>query len=271
MHNTAPPISKLSGNQFCYMFYATNDIYCHAVITAITQLYRLKKADHIDIVVMHFSVSDQLIHHLQSIGSKTVELEPDLIANHDYFHHAFLKLKAFQFTQYKKILFLDADSLSLKNLDHLFLTDMNHPIYMPAAYWIDDVTPFFTSAVILLQPSAQLYDDMIRYALSCTEANRGFDMDVLNNFFAGRIGQLDSHYCCLNSEWETCGQYNYFGDQNQSQSLIKHVHFSALGKPWQYEPAELHALRPNAHPFFYTLWSTWWDRAKQAQTLLNNI
>ena len=71
------------------------------------------------------------------------------------------KLQLFGLTQYKRLIYMDADGLVLRNMDHLFsLPDA--PVAMPRAYWLDQ--PRMCNALAVVQPSAQRLEELLQRA-----------------------------------------------------------------------------------------------------------
>ena len=71
------------------------------------------------------------------------------------------KLQMFSLTQYKRLIYLDADGLVLRNMNHLFsLPDA--AVAMPKAYWLDQ--PRMCNALAVVQPSAQRLEELLQHA-----------------------------------------------------------------------------------------------------------
>ena len=140
-------------------------------------------------------------------------------------------------------------------MDHLFTMPLKGEIAAPPAYWLKQ--PCITSAIFVTEPTLDKWEKIKKHFVSAHE-NRYYDMNIINPAFEGHIHVLPEEYLYLNSEWETASCYNYLGNQDQSLNKVHLVHFTALGKPWNYSPRQVRRLRPNAHPTFYYLWEEWW-------------
>ena len=77
----------------------------------------------------------------------------------------FTKLNCWRLTQYKKCVFMDADTLVVRNIDDLF--DREELSASPDAGWPD----CFNSGVFVYAPSEQTYQNLVSFALSM----RSFD------------------------------------------------------------------------------------------------
>ncbi|KAL6769306.1 PGSIP6 [Auxenochlorella protothecoides x Auxenochlorella symbiontica] len=92
------------------------------------------------------------------------------------FWAVYTKLLVFNLTQYERVVYLDADTIALRNLDALFLCDglcgvMRH-------------SERLNSGVMVLQPQAQLFSDMMS-RIEQTPSYTGGDQGFLNAYFSG--------------------------------------------------------------------------------------
>jgi glycogenin glucosyltransferase len=138
---------------------------------------------------------------------------PDLIS-------AFTKIELWRQTQYKKIIYLDADVVALRAPDELFALDTDFAA-VPDIGWPD----CFNTGVMVLRPNLQDY-----YALQAF-AQRGISFDgadqgLLNMHFRN-WQRLSFAYNCTPS-----GHYQYVPAFRHFQSTISLVHFIGQQKPW---------------------------------------
>jgi len=243
------------GPRFAYAFYATCDEYAIAVLVAVHQLIQLGSQDGIDFVVLHLPLSQSILSRMHAMGIKTRRVEPLPHTHGQYFRDCLVKFRVFQLVQYSRIVFMDADTLPLGEIDPVFSHDFNQDIAAPDAYWLEE--PCVSSAFLLVKPSVQLWNRVQKHFDSAAK-NRLYDMDILNIEFKDEIAPLPPDYLCLDSEWvEKDGKF-CFGDPQETYNRVKLVHFSAFTKPWYFHPKKLRRLCPDAHPIFYELWDTWW-------------
>ncbi len=71
------------------------------------------------------------------------------------------KLSIFKLTEYKRIIYFDADGLVMKNMNHLFSLPPT-PIAMPRAYWLDQ--PFFSDQIAVIEPSEERLEELLAQA-----------------------------------------------------------------------------------------------------------
>ncbi len=247
----------MSNARFAYVFYATNDVYALGALVAIKQLKHLQVQDEIEFVILHLSLSDHILVKIEEMEVIAKPVSPlNFYSPDNHYKDCLIKLRVFHLIQYDRIVFLDADSLPLKNLDHLFTLPFKESIAAPRAYWLPQ--PFITSLLLVVNPSLILWNQVQKY-FETAEENNLYDMDIVNYAFKDEIHFLPDTYACLNTEWEDQNRPFYFDSpEHNYDEEIKVVHFSALGKPWSHHPTDVPNLRPQAHPIFYKLWLDWW-------------
>lgn len=94
------------------------------------------------------------------------------------FDGVFTKLRAWELTDLEKVVFLDADTLVLQNVDDLF---ERSEISAAPDFLMPDR---FNSGVMVLEPSAETFRRMVE-SLESTASYDGGDQGFLNSFFAG--------------------------------------------------------------------------------------
>lgn len=241
-------------HSMAYAFYATNDKYAVAVLVVYRLLRRLVVRDDVDFVVLHLGVSPGLLATMREVGMITIECEPLPYVHDEWYRHCLTKLRIFQLTQYKRVIYMDADALPLRSLDELFDLSDDYGVAAPRAYWLDQ--PWVTSFLIALRPRPDLWRRVEKHFESARETRR-YDMEILNIEFRDELLFLDDEYGCINVEWESRSTPCHFGDPRAAISRIPIVHFSAVGKPWEYSTSEIRELRPDAYDIFFDLWARW--------------
>ncbi|KAK9362590.1 nucleotide-diphospho-sugar transferase [Lipomyces starkeyi] len=137
-------------------------------------------------------------------------------------YQSFTKILAWNQTQYKRIVYLDADTLPLTNIDDLFDSDGSIAA-CPDAGWPD----VFNSGVIVLTPSHS--DFLGLYALADSgESFDGGDQGLLNAYFGFSWSRLPFLY----NVTPTTG-YQYAPAFHKFSRDVKIVHFIGTPKPWQ--------------------------------------
>ena len=218
----------VTAERYAYLFFATSKAHVCAVRSMIHQIKYLgsRAADFIVISEEDAYFEDDII---------VVGMDNQILSsNVGYYRHSFQKFQAFKMTQYDRIIWLDADSLLMKPIDHLFdLPTVS--VAAPIANWENEMC--VTSALMIITPSIEVWNTLIVPNLH-KYVNRA-DMDLLNEVYEHRIGDnrilpemlvLPSKYLTLTTE------FTYPEPYNNDEKLWKDVyvfHFSgAFGKPW---------------------------------------
>jgi glycogenin glucosyltransferase len=111
----------------------------------------------------------RLVEPIENPNPKTAQLFPR-------FHNTFTKLRAWDLTDYDHIVFLDADTIVLQNVDELF----DRPDFAAAPdFFLPDR---FNSGVMSLVPNHQVFREMVD-RLGKTESYDGGDQGFLNLYF----------------------------------------------------------------------------------------
>ena len=142
------------------------------------------------------------------------------LMNRPELHSAFTKINLWKQTQYRKIVYLDADVVALRAPDELF--DLDAPFAAaPDIGWPD----CFNSGVMVLSPNVGDYYATLALAQRGISFD-GADQGLLNMHFT-RFHRLSFTYNCTPS-----GNYQYVPAYRHFQSGISMVHYIGREKPW---------------------------------------
>ncbi|KZT52511.1 glycosyltransferase family 8 protein [Calocera cornea HHB12733] len=142
------------------------------------------------------------------------------------------KLHAFRLTQFQKIIFLDADTLPLQPLSHLFL--LPDPLAAaPDAGWPD----CFNSGVLVLDPSEKSFDELREMARTRGSWDGG-DQGLLNEWAGDAWKRISFTY-----NTTPTAAYTYKPAYARFHDQIKLLHFIGPQKPWLSLP-----IRPSRPP-----------------------
>ena len=145
----------------------------------------------------------------------------------------FCKLALWRLTNYRRLVFLDADTLVVKNIDKLF----GYPEFCAAPNLYETLADMhrLNSGVFVATPNAATYDSMLRQLDIPGAFWQRTDQTFLESYFPDWHG-LPYTYNAL--------QYLYFNlPQLWRWESIKVVHYQ-YEKPWQPEHPKAHLLRP---------------------------
>ncbi|CAJ0567278.1 unnamed protein product, partial [Mesorhabditis spiculigera] len=138
----------------------------------------------------------------------------------------FTKLHCWRLTQYTKAVFLDADTLVLRNVDELFERDEFSAA--PDIGWPD----FFNSGVFVFRPNEETYRSLMHHATTQGSFD-GADQGLLNSYFSGWRESSSAHR--LPFIYNVTGGifYTYAAAYNKLKDQVKIVHFIGTQKPWR--------------------------------------
>ncbi|KAF9904224.1 hypothetical protein EC991_002927 [Linnemannia zychae] len=149
------------------------------------------------------------------------------------------KIHVFNQTQYSKVVFLDADTLVLRNIDDLFDTAANGSLEdedrnkrfaaSPDAGWPD----CFNSGVFVCKPSYKDYTGLIQMA-SQEGTFDGGDQGLLNSYFSGWSRGEASNRLPFTYNTTPTASYSYAPAYQQYRDRLAVVHFIGNFKPWQW-------------------------------------
>lgn len=238
--------------QNIYATLLTNKDYLKGVFTLSFSLKK-QKAKHPFFVFLTPDVSNQLEDKLKAHQIITRRISkippPNLNCQSKRFLHSWSKLELWNQTDIKKIVYLDADTITLKNIDTLFKVPLKDGIAMAPAClcnpekkpnyppdWNADncyfnpfkksKAPFYGNAgVICLEPNARVYKEMLKAIDQEKNLSTPFaDQDFLNIYFKGEITPLhhsvNTLKTCLIHHSEIC-----------HLKAVKVLHY-ILEKPW---------------------------------------
>ncbi|KAK5662812.1 hypothetical protein OQA88_6223 [Cercophora sp. LCS_1] len=143
------------------------------------------------------------------------------LMNRPDLHSAFTKINLWRQTQFKKIVYLDADVVAYRAPDELF--DLPHAFSAaPDIGWPD----LFNTGVMVLTPNMGDYYAMMAMAQRGISFD-GADQGLLNMHFKNTYNRLSFTYNVTPS-----AHYQYVPAYKHFQSSINLVHFIGSEKPW---------------------------------------
>ncbi|XP_062158957.1 galactinol synthase 1 [Alnus glutinosa] len=264
-------------------FLAGNGDYVKGVVGLAKGLRKLKSAYPL-VVAMLPDVPEEHREILRSQGCIVREIEPIYPPeNHTQFAMAYYvinysKLRIWDFEEYSKMMYLDADIQVFENIDHLFDTPDGYfyavmdcfcektwshtPQYKigycqqcpekvtwPADQMGSPPPPlYFNAGMFVFEPSRLTYESLLE-VLQITPPTPFAEQDFLNMFFKDVYKPIPLVYnLVLAMLWRH--------PENVELEKVKVVHYCAAGsKPWRYTGKEVNMDREDIK----TLVSKWWD------------
>lgn len=203
---------KIGGAGHCQKYYAS----CHK--RAQCQDYGKDVQGSSGSLISHQTVYNEIIPVETISNVKPANLyrmdRPDLIS-------AFTKIELWRQTQFRTIVYLDADVVAIRAPNELLNSDA-HLSAVPDVGWPD----CFNSGMLVLQPNMGDYYSLLALAERGISFD-GADQGLLNMHFR-RWHRLSFTYNCTPS-----GSYQYVPAYKHFHSSISLVHFIGREKPWK--------------------------------------
>ncbi|TGJ83398.1 hypothetical protein E0Z10_g5348 [Xylaria hypoxylon] len=144
-----------------------------------------------------------------------------LLMNRTDLHSAFTKINLWKQTQFRKIVYIDADVVAYRAPDELF--SITHPFSAaPDIGWPD----LFNTGVMVLTPNMGDYYAMMAMAERGISFD-GADQGLINTHFRNNYNRISFAYNVTPS-----AHYQYIPAYRHFQSSINMVHFIGSEKPW---------------------------------------
>lgn len=159
---------------------------------------------------------------------------PDLIST-------FTKIELWKQTQYKRIVYLDADMVVLRAPNELLTMNTNFAA-VPDVGWPD----CFNSGMMVLNPNLSDYYSLLALAQRGISFD-GADQGLLNMHFTEWDRLSFTYNCTPNANYQYVPAYKYF------QNTIKVIHFIGAEKPW----TQGRDYKPNSGVYGELL-ARWW-------------
>uniref|UniRef100_A0A183ABV3 glycogenin glucosyltransferase n=1 Tax=Echinostoma caproni TaxID=27848 RepID=A0A183ABV3_9TREM len=138
----------------------------------------------------------------------------------------FTKLHCWRLTQYRKAVFMDADTLVLQNIDDLFERDELSAAPDPG--WPD----CFNSGVFVFVPNQETYERLLQFAMEIGSFDGG-DQGLLNLFFHDWATKDIRRHLPFLYNVISQALYSYLPAFTRFRNRIRVVHFIGAEKPWQ--------------------------------------
>jgi glycogenin glucosyltransferase len=219
-------------SKFAWVTLATNDSYSLGALVVASSLKRVNTAHEL-VVLITPGVSAPMRSKLSAVFNIVEDV--NVLDSQDSAHLAllsrpelgitFTKLHCWRLTQYEKCVFLDADTLVLKNCDELF--EREELSASPDVGWPD----CFNTGVFVYKPSLETYTKLIEFATTKGSFDGG-DQGLLNQFFSDWSTKDISKHLPFVYNTTTTAVYSYIPAFKQFGENVKILHFIGTIKPW---------------------------------------
>lgn len=217
------------GNEDVYATLLLNDAYLPGALVLAHSLRDAGTKKKLVVLYTSETVSTEVLNELKTVFDDTIPVKPIknnkpanlYLMNRPDLHSAFTKINLWKLTQFRKIVYIDADVLALRAPDELF--DLTHPFSAaPDIGWPD----IFNTGVMALTPNIGDYHALFAMAERGVSFD-GADQGLLNIYFKDNFNRLPFTYNVTPS-----AHYQYLPAYRHFQSSINMVHFIGREKPW---------------------------------------
>ncbi|KAI1262150.1 glycosyltransferase family 8 protein [Xylariaceae sp. FL1019] len=217
------------GEEDVYATLLLSDTYLPGALVLAHSLRDAATTKKLAVLVTLDSVSPEAVTELKSLYDHVIPVprirnaHPANLAlmNRADLHSAFTKINLWKQTQFRKIVYIDADVVALRAPDELF--SITHPFSAaPDIGWPD----LFNTGVMVLTPNMGDYYAMMAMAERGISFD-GADQGLINMHFRTNYNRISFTYNVTPS-----AHYQYIPAYRHFQSSINMVHFIGSDKPW---------------------------------------
>lgn len=151
------------------------------------------------------------------------------------------KLHIWRLTMFQKAIFVDIDTLFVKNTDEVFKNKRLSAV--------SDLGDTFNTGFFLFKPSISKYDRMISVYQKTDSYNQG-DQGFINTFFSNQ------HTTRLSSEFNTMCKSRFYSLWNVSKTEARLLHYTSETKPWNFFYLSHKSFYENFDVEFYYRWQS---------------
>ncbi|CAH8491543.1 unnamed protein product [Schistosoma mattheei] len=238
---------------------ATNDEYCVGALVLAASLKQSETSKELTILVTP-GLSSQMRQLLCSTYDNVIEVQPvitkgcgqPVIGGRTELIETFTKIQVWSLIQFTKVVFMDADTLVLQNVDELF--DRSGFTAAPDPLWPD----CFNSGVFILEPSMDTYNGLLRMLFDSGSFD-GREQGLLNTYFSNWLEGDISHrlpciYNCI-CRISDDTSFEFYTSRSawvQFGGSVRVVHFAGPIKPWHKTSAAKTCSQAAFRTFFNT-------------------
>lgn len=172
----------------------------------------------------------------------------------------YTKLEIFKLVQYTKLVYIDADMMVLKNIDHLF--NCPHMSSVAAGCWGKRKDFNFNSGLLVLQPNIEEYNTLVDISIEHGDTCPG-DQNVLQRFFtdwpSNKKLHLGMEYNIFASQIGlTKSKYYIDGRDDEKKGIPLYIIHFVTPKPWVEK--DVHMISDSSK-FLYEKWEVCYNES----------
>lgn len=248
-------------SKFAWVTLATNDSYSLGALVVAHSLKRVHTAHQLAVLITP-GVSESMKNKLRTVFNLVEEV--NLLDSKDKSNLAllkrpelgitFTKLHCWRLTQYEKCVFLDADTLVLRNCDELF--EREELSAAPDVGWPD----CFNSGVYVYKPNLETFSSLMEYAVTHGSFDGG-DQGLLNSYFSDWAHKDIAKHLPFVYNTSSVASYSYLPAFKQFGQNTKILHFIGTAKPWlqNFNSETRKVYIPGGYQHLANFLQFWWD------------
>lgn len=232
---------------YSYVSLLTNDSYSYGIVLLVESMKAVKTKYPLHVLVTK-NVSNAVLELLNQLENVTYEIVDYIPITEEIYEfnkkknpalavtwkNCWTKFRIFNLIQFDKIVFLDADIMLMKNLDHLF-TKKHMTAALDGEYF--NLWPgwdHFNSGCLVVEPSQEEFNNILKYAQSLKKEDLPdyvfADQELLNFYYKDWPQKKELH---LNKYYNIFPPYV---QQSQIEDLDKNCYFMHYvgRKPWTF-------------------------------------
>ncbi|CEI98825.1 hypothetical protein RMCBS344292_12925 [Rhizopus microsporus] len=227
---------------------------CDDVMGEATEVlvYSLKKTNtqHDIVVLVLDEVTPIVRQRLEHLGAKIINVNQikypwdSSSARRKGFNKAcrYSKLNLWSLTQYKKVVFLDADTMVLRPIDDLF----DYPQFSAVV----DIGGVLNTGVFVAEPNEETFKDIMSTYEDAPSYNKG-DQGFLNYYFNQSVNFLPGYYNLM----VKFTHFSTLASSYISKNTARVLHFTSETKPWNFYFLHQREWRENYDGYLFGLWT----------------
>ncbi|XP_061506013.1 mucin-5AC isoform X16 [Anopheles gambiae] len=248
-------------SKYAWVTLATNDSYSLGALVVAHSLKRVH-TEHQTAVLITPGVSESMKTKLRAVFNVVEEV--NLLDSKDEANLAllkrpelgvtFTKLHCWRLTQFEKCVFLDADTLVLRNCDELF--EREELSAAPDIGWPD----CFNSGVYVYTPNMETFSSLVQYAVTHGSFDGG-DQGLLNSYFSDWAHKDIQKHLPFIYNTSSVATYSYLPAFKQFGQNTKILHFIGVAKPWlqNFNSETRKVYVPSECQHLANFLQYWWD------------
>lgn len=244
---------------FVYITHLCDDHYSLAAATLVYSVRKTGTTNDIIIVSPEKALSPKSVSLLTLAGAKVLQVSasknPKIVIGGQIRHNKACQYSMFQLwnlKHVKKMIYLSADTLVLKSIDHLFDKCSSFCAHG------DRYPGVFNTGVMIFTPSIQNYASLIERYEGFSFYNSDHE-EILNTVFGKAWAQQPSQHLSPNYNFMTSYKGSSYTREVEMFDEIHIIHYTSRIKPWNIvtskkSSTDIQSISMNYHPDLYMLW-----------------